>query len=94
MTLQQQIRSARTRTLVVMILFFVLMAVIVAGVYVFFGSGFGLLMLLVAIGYGFFGYIAAGSVAAAAINPPVAAWISTGRSFVNTVSPCAITALR
>ena len=65
MTLQQQIRSARTRTLVVMILFFALMAVIVAGVYVFFGSGFGLLMLLVAVGYGFFGYIAAGSIVAA-----------------------------
>ena len=36
MTLQQQIRSARMRTLVVMLLFFVLMAVIVAAVYAFF----------------------------------------------------------
>jgi hypothetical protein len=65
MTLQQQIRSARMRTLVVMLLFFVLMALIVAAVYAFFGSGFGLIMLMVAIGYAFFGYIAAGSIVAA-----------------------------
>ena len=65
MTLQQQIRSARLRTIVVMVLFFVLMALIVAAVRVAFGSGWGLVMLMVAIGYGIFGYVAAGSIVAA-----------------------------
>ncbi|MGI9116495.1 MAG: M48 family metalloprotease [Gaiellales bacterium] len=66
MTLQQQIRSARMRTLVVMVLFFVMMALTVAAVRVIFGSGWGLLMLMGAIGYAIFGYVAAGSIVAAA----------------------------
>ena len=65
MTLQQQIRSARMRTLLVMVLFFVLMALIVAAVRVVFGSSWGLVMLMVAIGYAIFGYVAAGSIVAA-----------------------------
>lgn len=65
MTLQQQIRSARLRTLVVLVLFFVLMALIVAAIRVAFGSSWGLVMLMVAIGYGIFGYVAAGSIVAA-----------------------------
>jgi heat shock protein HtpX len=64
-TLQQQIRSARLRTILVMVLFFVLMAIIVAAVRVAFGGGWGLVMLMVAIGYGIFGYVAAGSIVAA-----------------------------
>ena len=66
MTLQQQIRSARMRTLVVMVLFVILMAVLVAAIYVAFGAGYGVIMGLVAVGYGIFGYIAAGSIVAAA----------------------------
>ncbi len=66
MTLQEQIRSARLRTVVVLVLFVVLMALVVAAVYVFFGSGFGLIMALVAVGYGIFAYVAAGSIVASA----------------------------
>ena len=66
MTLQQQIRSARMRTLLVIFLFIVLMAVIVAAINVAFGSGYGLIMAMVAVGYGIFGYIAAGSIVASA----------------------------
>ncbi len=66
MTLQEQIRSARLRTVVVLVLFVVLMATIVAAIYVAFGSGYGVIMGLVAVGYGIFGYIAAGSIVAAA----------------------------
>ena len=54
------------RTLVVMVLFVVLMAVLVAAIYVAFGAGYGVIMGLVAVGYGIFGYIAAGSIVAAA----------------------------
>ena len=46
--------------------FFVMMALTVAAVRVIFGSGWGLMMLMVAIGYAIFGYIAAGSIVAAA----------------------------
>jgi len=66
MTLQEQIRSARLRTVVVLALFVILMALVVAAIYVFFGQGFGLIMALVAIGYGFFAYVAAGSIVASA----------------------------
>ncbi len=66
MTLQEQIRSARLRTVVVLVLFVILMAAIVAAIYVAFGSGYGVIMGLVAVGYGIFGYIAAGSIVAAA----------------------------
>lgn len=66
MTLQQQIRSARLRTGVVLVLFALLVAVLVAAVTVGFGTGYGYMLLAVAIGYGIFGYIAAGSIVAAA----------------------------
>ena len=66
MTLQQQIRSNRLRTVLVLALFAVLVALLVAAVRVFFGAGNGVIMLAVAIGYGIFGYIAAGSIVAAA----------------------------
>jgi heat shock protein HtpX len=66
MTLQEQIRSARLRTVVVLAAFMLLMAAIVAAVYVGFGEGYGLIVLLVAIGYGFFAYVAAGSIVASA----------------------------
>jgi heat shock protein HtpX len=66
MTLQEQIRSARMRTVVVVALFMLLMAAIVAAVYVFFGQGYGLIIALVAVGYGIFAYVAAGSIVASA----------------------------
>ncbi len=66
MTLQEQIRSARLRTVVVLAAFMLLVAAIVAAVYVGFGEGYGLIVLLVAIGYGFFAYVAAGSIVASA----------------------------
>ena len=66
MTLQQQIRSARLRTVVVLVLFALLVAVLVAAVTVGFGTGYGWVLLAVAIGYGIFGYVAAGSIVAAA----------------------------
>lgn len=66
MTLQEQIRSARLRTVLVLILFVALVALVVAAVYVFFGQGFGLIMALVAVGYGIFAYVAAGSIVASA----------------------------
>jgi len=66
MTLQEQIRSARLRTVLVLVLFVVLVALVVAAVYVFFGQGFGLIMALVAVGYGIFAYVAAGSIVASA----------------------------
>jgi len=66
MTLQEQIRSARMRTVLVLFLFIVLVALVVAAVYVFFGQGFGLIMALVAVGYGIFAYVAAGSIVASA----------------------------
>lgn len=66
MTLQEQIRSARLRTVLVLVLFAVLVALVVAAVYVFFGQGFGLIMALVAVGYGIFAYVAAGSIVASA----------------------------
>lgn len=64
MTLQEQIRSARMRTVVVLAGFMLLVAVIVAAVYVGFGQGYGLIIALVAIGYGIFAYVAAGSIVA------------------------------
>ena len=66
MTLQEQIRSARMRTVLVLFLFIVLVALVVAAVYVVFGQGFGLIMALVAVGYGIFAYVAAGSIVASA----------------------------
>ena len=66
MTLQQQIRAARLRTVLVLVLFALLVALLVAAVTVGFGTGFGWMLLAVAIGYGIFGYIAAGSIVAAA----------------------------
>ncbi len=66
MTLQEQIRSSRIRTFMVLVLFVLLMAIVIAAIYVGFGSGYGLIMGLVAIGYGIFGYIAAGSIVASA----------------------------
>jgi len=66
MTLQEQIRSARLRTVLVLVLFVLLVALVVAAVYVFFGQGFGLIMALVAVGYGIFAYVAAGSIVASA----------------------------
>lgn len=66
MTLQEQIRSSRIRTFVVLVLFILLMAIVVAAIYVAFGSGYGLIMAMVAVGYGIFGYIAAGSIVASA----------------------------
>lgn len=64
MTLQEQIRSARMRTVVVVAAFMLLMAVIVAAIYVGFGEGYGLIIALVAVGYGIFAYVAAGSIVA------------------------------
>jgi Zn-dependent protease with chaperone function len=69
MTLQEQIRSARLRTVVVLAAFMLLVAAIVAAVYVGFGEGYGLIVLLVAIGYGFFAYVAAGSIVAIIMAP-------------------------
>jgi heat shock protein HtpX len=63
-TLQEQIRSARMRTVVVIAAFMLLAAVIVAAVYVAFGEGYGLIIALTAIGYGIFAYVAAGSIVA------------------------------
>jgi heat shock protein HtpX len=65
-TLQQQIRSARMRTVMVLALFMLLMAIIVAAIYVAFGEGYGVIVALVAIGYGIFAYVAAGSIVASA----------------------------
>ena len=64
MTLQEQIRSARMRTVIVVAAFMLLAAVIVAAVYVGFGEGYGVIIGLVAIGYGIFAYVAAGSIVA------------------------------
>ena len=66
MTLQQQIRSARLRTVVVLVLFVLLVIVVAAAVQFAFGGSWGWLMLALAIGYGIFGYVAAGSIVAAA----------------------------
>lgn len=66
MTLQEQIRSSRIRTFLVLVLFILLMTIVVAAIYVAFGSGYGLIMAMVAVGYGIFGYIAAGSIVASA----------------------------
>ena len=66
MTLQEQIRSARLRTLVVIMGFIALMALIIAAIYVAFGEGYGVIMGLVAVGYGIFAYVAAGSIVASA----------------------------
>ena len=66
MTLQQQIRSSRLRTILVLVLFVVLVVALVTAIRLAFGPSFGLMMLLVAVGYGIFGYVAAGSIVAAA----------------------------
>ena len=66
MTLQEQIRSARLRTVFVLFAFMVLMAVIAAAIFVAFGTGYGVIMGLVAVGYGIFAYVAAGSIVASA----------------------------
>ena len=66
MTLQQQIRSSRLRTVLVLALFVVLVVALVTVIRLAFGPSFGLMMLLVAVGYGIFGYVAAGSIVASA----------------------------
>lgn len=46
--------------------FIALMALIIAAIYVAFGEGYGVIMGLVAVGYGIFAYVAAGSIVASA----------------------------